>query len=1080
MVNYCSLTKNIRIFVSNPYNGRVTLLIKLFSGHVVMTKKKLTPCIFIALLLLSAAPGLCQLENVIGLTGLAVSPDGSSLAFSYLGDIWTVPVDGGRARRLTVHPASDRSPIFSPDGQYIAFSSNRFGSMDVFLMEAFGGEPQRLTYHSSNDMVTQFAPSGNYIIFNSYRDYREHVTWKVPVNGGEPSILCPLESVHGKLSSDETMFVYQKGFSGGYRRGYKGPGASNLWLMDINTYQTRTLTETDWIDRNPEWHPDGRSIVYISETNGVQNVYRMNLETQTITDVTQLAEGLLTDMVVAPNGDRVYFCIDAEAYYTDSEGTIHTIPITAPADRTSDTTEQISFSTCGDFAVSPDNKQIVIEHRGDLFAISPEGGKTRALTETPWRESNPEWHPDNGALYYLGDRTGKSELYKLTPDDDDRTLYYRARFFNETTVFENDVPITRFSIAPNGEFIIYVQADGAVYQRDIDGYNPERLLDNMHIYSIDFSPDSRWITYLREFGGLHLDTFLFNLETKQEYQVSRLYGRNIDTRFSEDGKQLLVVSGDVCSFDIYAVWLSRLDHERYEDEDYDDRETDDSSEDTNEDTSNETTIDLPGIHERFRCLVSWHADTQLPWITRDGKTLVFKSNAMGSTHVYAMDIKGNSVEKPRTLAEINPAAFVESSDGGSLFYRTDSNIGKLDIEAGRTTPITIDGTMQLDRIGEFLQMYNEAWSTIKYGFYDPDLHGVDWDAAYERYLPLFERTRTAWEFRDAVQRLIGELNASHLGISGGDDPGLPSVQTGWLGLRLGEFVEGRGYTIRDVVDGTPADRKASAIYPGEYLKAINRVNLTPEKPMATLLNNMVDEWVELEIVNTDKRINNRKVSLKPMSSWQYHTAAYRHWVAQNRQMVDRLSDGTIGYLHIRSMNHSSLEQFRNDVFGLHWDKDALIIDVRGNPGGYIHNDLLRHLTGDSFGVSIPRLGEPKDHPDYVWRKPSVVVMDERSFSDAEVFPNGYQTLGIGKVIGMPTFGGVIGTGGIRLLNNAWFRLPRVGWFTADGRNMENTGAIPDIFVEREPGEELEDRDSQLERAVTELLAELGILGIQGR
>lgn len=1029
---------------------------------------------FFIILVLTSVSAVSPLQNVIGLSGLTVSPDGRHLAFSYLGDIWTAPVEGGMARRLTVHPASDRSPVFSPDGHYIAFSSNRFGSMDIFIMDASGGEPQRLTYHSSNDIVTQFAPSGEFVTFNSYRDFREHVTWQVSIDGGEPTILCPLESVHGKLSADQKQFLYQKGFSGGYRRGYRGPGASNLWLMDLGTFETRALTATDWVDRNPEWHPDGDSIVFISEKTGVQNIFRLYLETNETEQLTDLSEGLLSDLVVSPDGQRMYFCIDSEVHFLNADGQINDISLTAPADRARGVKEQISFSTCGEFAVSPDNKQIVIEHRGDLFAISPDGGKTRALTETPWRESNPRWHPENSALYYLGDRTGNSELYKLTPDDGDRTLYYRARFFNETTVFENDVPINRFSIAPNGNFIIYVQADGNVYRRNIDGSNPVRLMSEMRIYSIDFSPDSRWITYLREFGGLHLDTFIFNLDSRQEYQISRLYGRNIDTRFSEDGKQLLVVSRDFCSFDIYAVWLSRLDHEKYEDDDYDDKNNESSSDDKSDKPEEKTVIDLPGIHERVRRIVGWRADTQLPWITRDGKTLIFKSNALGSMQVFAMDVKENRFENPRKLAEINPVEFIESVEGNTLFYRTDSGIGKLDIQSGRATPIPINGTMQVDRIGEFLQMYNEAWSTIKYGFYDPDLHGVDWDAAYDRYLPLVERTRTAWEFRDAVQRLIGELNASHLGISGGDDPGIPTVQTGRLGLRLGEFVEGRGYKVREVVAGTPADRKASRIHPGEYLKAINRVSLSPDMPMAKLLNNTVDEWIELDIVNIDDRKQSRKESLKPMNPWQYQSAAYRHWVAQNRQMVDTLSNGRIGYLHIRSMNHSSLEQFRNDVFGLHWEKDALIIDVRGNPGGYIHNYLLRHLTGDSFGVSVPRLGEPKDHPDYVWRKPSVVVIDERSFSDAEVFPNGYQTLGIGTVIGMPTFGGVIGTGGITLLNNAWFRLPRVGWFTADGRNMENTGAVPDIFVEREPGEELEGRDSQLERAVTELLAGLEV------
>jgi tricorn protease len=1046
-------------------------------------------CWFILVfLMVSVNPVFARNQPVTGISGLTVSSDGQTLAFSYLGDIWAAPSSGGLARRLTVHPADDRDPVYSPDGRYLAFSSNRSGNMDVFIMEAFGGEPRRLTYHSVSDMVTQFSPSGDFIVFNAYRDFREQVTWKISVDGHEPEILCPVESAHGKLSPDGTQFLYQKGYSGEYRRGYRGPGASNIWLMDMQTLETRPVTETDWIDRNPEWFPDGTAIAYISEKDNAQNLYKHYPATGTTEAITTLSDGFLSDMTVSPDGTRIYFCLNSQAHVVDTDGAVHAIPIWTPADRATSMEERLEFSTCGDFVLSPDNRQIVLEYRGDLFGLSPDGGRTQTLTETPWRESNPRWHPAENALYYLGDRNRKSQLYRLVPDDSDKKEFHKARFFKETLVFNSDIPILFFEISPDGKSVVYSCADGVLARRGIDGSKPDILLTAKEIYSLDFSPDSRWITYVREFGGLHYDTYVLNLDTRQEYQVSRLYGQNSDTRFSKDGRQLLTVSGDFRNNDIYAVWLSKLDHERYEDEEEEDKDAEngESSGDTktvgtsvekeqeNAAAIKPVVMDLDSIHTRFRRLVNWSSNTHSPLISADGKTLFFVSNAMGKTQMYAMDIKGNRTENPRILADLNPVKYYESKDGASLYYRTDSAVGKLDIKTGKPAPIPIKGVMRLDRKGEFLQMYNEAWSAIKYGFYDSDLHGVDWEAAYQKYLPLVEQTRTAWEFNTVVRRLIGELNASHLGIWGGDDPDLPSVETGRLGLRLGPYTEGRGYIIREVLPDTPADREASKIRAGEYLRAINRVVLTPAEPMARHLNDTVGELVELDIVTSGTKPQHRQVSLKPMGFWEHETASYKYWIRKNQEMIDRLSGGRIGYLHIRSMNRSSLEQFRNDVFGLHWEKDALIIDVRRNPGGYIHNELLSHLTGESFGISIPRLGEAKEHPDYVWRKPSVVVIDEQSFSDAEVFPNGYQTLGIGKVIGMPTFGGVIGTGGIRLLNNAWFRLPGTGWYTSDGRNMENSGAVPDILVERSPLEDLEGRDSQLERAVEVLLSELPV------
>ena len=1055
-------------------------------------KNKMFPIILLLLIITMPlqAEGVTVSQKVIGVTGLTISPDGSDLAFSYLGDIWTVPESGGTAQRLTVHPADDKEPAFSPDGRQIAFSSNRFGNMDVFIMESSGGEPRRLTYHSADDVVTQFAPSGKFIVFNSYREYRRYVTWKVPVEGGEPQVLCPLESAHGKLSADESSFIYQKGFAGGYRIGYRGPSASNLWMIEIPSLKVRALTRNPWNDRNPEWSPEGSAVYFISERDGPQNIYKMDLETGTASAQMRAAGGILSDLTVSPAGDRLYFCRDASPYVLPVGGEPRLIPVTAPADRPTSDEEILTFNTCDDFSLSPDDRQIALVYRGDVFALDPEGGKTRPLTQTPWRESNPVWHPTDGSLYYCGDRDGKGAIFRLVTDDNGRRLFYKARFFRESTVFSSEVPIETFRITPDARSIIYYCSDGNLYRCKIDGTEPEILLKETTIDSLDVSPDSCWISYVREFSGLHYDTYLMNLKTGREHQISRLYGHDSECRFSSDGKQLLVVSSDFDSSDIYGVWLSRLDHEKYTDEN-EEADSDIIGEEKpdnkakpkksgqqkngkqpgNDGKVEPLVVDLEDIHERFRQMVGWPSDELLPLMTRDGEKLMFKSNAMGKTGLYVLDIGKNPPENPKILAEIDPGRLVATGENGQIFFRTETGLGKIDISTGQMTPVAIEGEMRLDRNGEYRQMYNEAWAAIKYYFYDPVFHGVDWEAAYKRYLPLVERTRTAWEFRDVIRRLIGELNASHLDIYGGDDPSIREVQTGRIGVRLGQFSKDLGYRIEEIIQGSPADRVESRINTGEYLKSINRNELSPNEPMAKYLNGTVNTLVELEIASADNPHKSRKVSLKPIDPFEYEDLSYRHWVAQNRKVVDKLSGGRIGYLHIQSMGHRSLEQFRNDVFGVNWNRDALIIDVRGNPGGYIHNELIRHLYGRSFGISKARRGESREHPDYVWRKPSAVVIDERSFSDAEVFPNGYQTLGIGKVIGMPTFGGVIGTGGIKLLNNAWFRVPWVGWYTSDGRNMENTGAVPDIQAEREPGEELSGRDSQLEKAVQMLMEE---------
>lgn len=1031
----------------------------------------------------------CAAIDAVGVSGLAVSPDGKTVAFSLQGDLWSVPAAGGTARRLTVHPGDDLAPAFSPDGRHIAFSSNRHGNHDVFIMDSGGGVPRQLTFDSSDDMVTQFAPSGQWIIFNSYRDFREYVTWKVPAAGGQPSRLCPLESGHGKLSPDESAFVYQKGFTGSYRQGYRGPSATNLWLYDFKTKTSTRLTDTQWSDRNAVWAGNNNSLYFISDQTGPQNIYRMDVASGNITGLTAFDGGLISEIACPSSGEPVFFRKDARIWQAARDGSVQELAIDVPADRRRTVEETLEFASCGELAVSPGGDQLIIEHRGDLFALAPDGGETTVLTETPFREKCPRWHPSENQLFYISDRTGNGEIYRLSPDDGDRTRFYKARFFKETKLLTSDVPIEYLEITPDGKQIIYLTIDGQLTICGINGDSPRVLLENTYVYNLSVSPDSQWTAFLKDYRGLHFDTWLMHLESGRMVRVSKLHGHDSEVRFSPDGKQLLMVSGYQGDNEIYAVWLSQKDHEKYRDEEDDDDTggngaeqsgTDKKSSSRNgsdaekEDTGKVTplVVDTEAIHERVRVLIDWPSSDAMPVLVSDGKVLLFKSDAQGKNKLYKGDFDGKDVTKINELAEINPDQILAGDSENTVFFRSGDTIGRLDVTSGKQTPIPIRGKIRINRTAEFLQMYREAWFTIKYQFYDPDLHGADWNGAYQRYLPLVQTARTAREFRDAVQRLVGELNASHLGIFGGDDPTISGNTTGRTGLRLGRFQDGLGYEVIDVVPETPAHRVDSRIHVGEYIHAINRNVLNPETPLAVYLNDTVDKSVDIEVRQAGKPSASRTVTLKPLSPWRYHQKAYDYWVKNNRDMVNRLSGGRIGYVHIQSMGHRSLDRFRREIFGVQWDMDAMIIDVRGNPGGYIHNELIQHLYGERFGWSKSRLQAAKDHPDYVWRKPSVVLIDERSFSDAEVFPNGYQQLGLGKVIGIPTFGGVIGTGGFHLLNGAWFRLPWVGWYTRDGRNMENTGAVPDIVVERQPTEQIEGRDSQIERAVTELLSEL--------
>ncbi|MBN2054197.1 PD40 domain-containing protein [bacterium] len=1050
--------------------------------------------VLITLLASLSTAAYAAAEEVLGAMSPMLSPDGRTLVFSYQGDIWTASSEGGTARRLTVHEAEEVSPAFSPDGRWIAFSSNRFGNMDVFVMTADGGEPRRLTYNSSDDEVVCFSPDSGGVLFESYRDWLRFRMWKVPVEGGEPVCINKEEGAEGRLSPDGSRLLFIYNYMGPYRKGYRGPSNGDLWIRDLEKDAIERITDYDGVDRDPLWTPGGDAVLFVSDRDSsVFNIWKKDLATGTLQPVTAFTSGNIFSPEVAFDGSAVVYVHDFEICRTTMAGATTRIPLQTASDYRSNLTRIMDFAGKADeVAWSPDEKQAAFIQHGEVFAVSMDGGEAMRLTVTPARESDLAWHPDGESLYFLSDTSGVTGIYRVVSDQADEKRLYKARFHKVEEIVREEDPILYARMSPDGKTLVYFVDGRGLFRCDTDGAHRRPCIQYDAFYRIvdvGFSPDSKWLTYSRDTSGWNFDVYLLDLAGGREWNVSRNASYCFEPRFSPDGKRLFYTSYDDEDAEIYAVWLTLEEHQKYrddeedkdkdkgkakpDDEDKDKKKRKDKEKDVEEPEEKkpevpEVKIDLEGIHERVERLIHTSGDDRHPSVSPDGKTLLFVSDALDSSKLYAYDVKKKSI---REVADLDASQLTWSRDGDKVFYARGDGFGTLDPKSGQASPVSFNGSLTIDVQAEYLQMYREAWMTLKYNFYDGAMHGVDWDAVYAYYLPLVRHCRSSREFQHAVNMMLGELNASHLGIWNSD--GMSGKDTGFLGVRLGGYEKGKGYLVTDVIENTPADRVESMILPGEFLHAINRTELSPVEPMANLLEGTVGKLTDIEIVAMEGKDRKRTVTLKPIRLHEFTEAGYEAWIKENERLVNVWSEGAVGYVHIRSMSQRSLRRFERDVFGRNWDRQALVIDVRYNPGGYIHNELIDLLDGEAFGYSVPRNGQPMYHPIFKWRKPTSLLINERSFSDAEVFPNAYQTLGLGTVVGMPTFGGVIGTGGRRLLDGSWFRVPTTGWYTIDGRNMENTGATPDVMVDRSPTEIEDGRDSQLKKAVELLLEEIG-------
>jgi tricorn protease len=1029
----------------------------------------------------------------------APSPDASQIAFSWQGDLWLVPATGGDARRITAHPADERHPVWSRDGRLIAFASDRHGNADVFVVPVDGSAPPtRLTFASVTDIPCGFTPDGRAVLFTSNRAMGIRwmpQLWTVPVTGGTPAMLQDAFAEQAVYSPDGETLAMVRGATKWTRRGYRGSANRDIWLT-TGEDDYRRLTDFDGDDDNPSWL-DAETLAFLSSRNGRKNVFELDIATGAVTALTDHQGSAVRFPKSSTDGSLIaYEFEDGIWTVSPADGVPARLSIEVPADLVVNAVERRTESDgASDLTVSPDGKLAAFVVHGDLFVtdiVSKEDQEiakppTVRLTTTPEREQQPRWAPDGNSLVFVSTRNGNFDLFSITRADEDVAWTDSFEFTTKpiATGPENEQD-PRFS--PDGELIAFVRGKGQLVVAHAQGGNEIVLNDHFYPPTFNWSPDGRWIAYASEDQHANSEIFIVPASGGEPYNVSRHPDFDENPVWSPDGKRLVWGSHrHDNSFDVWAVWLTEADHERTaaewlkvwrddaEAEDEDDASADEGDDEDETDAPDlpETVIEFDRLWQRPVKLTTLNGDEYPVVVGPDGKRIFLVGEAEDETDLFSIRFDGDDLER-LTEGDTSPDSVQLIKDKTLFFLDGDGTVNRIGLDGSDEDPIPFKARYEFDRRVERGVIFDEAWAALNDHFYDPGFHGADWAAIHDTYRPWAVEASCDADFTDVVNLMLGELNASHMGYyPTGRGDSSEGDKTGWIGAVFDPAAGGPGLLVTEVLPDSPAANAEVGIKAGERLLAVNGHKIESNSNIYDLFVDTIEERVPITVRSPDG--STRSVILRPISYPSHRQLRYEEWVRQRRRIVEEVSDGRIGYLHIQGMSAPSFEVFERDLFAAADGKEGLIIDVRSNGGGWTTDYLMAVLTVRRHAFTVPRDGDPsvKSYPTSerlpvaAFTRPAAALCNEDSYSNAEIFSWAFQTLERGPLIGSPTFGAVISTGGMELINGGLVRLPGRGWYVAgSGINMEKQGAQPDVVVWQPPAEDSSATvDTQLVTAV---------------
>jgi tricorn protease len=1039
---------------------------------------------------------------------------GNQIVFTYAGDLYTVSANGGVARKLTNDVGFEMFPRFSHDGKWIAFTGQYDGNTEVYVMPAEGGIPKRLTYTATlgrddvsdrmgpNNIVMGWMHDNKHIVFRSrmreFNDFKGQL-YLASIDGGLPEQLPLPRGGFCSYSPDDKMLVYNRIFRE-FRtwKRYRGGMADDIWIYDFDTKKTENITNNEALDIIPMW--SGNKIYFISDrdANKRMNLYVYDLTSKETKQLTTFTEydikfpSLGDNAIVFENGGYIYR-FDLATEKTEKVSIKIEEDMVGGRGGIVKVSDQIT-----NYEISPDGKRALFGARGDIFTVPAKYGLTRNLTATPGvHERNSKWSPDGKWIAYISDATGEDEIYIEPQDGSGSPIQITKNGHNYKY---------QISWSPDSKKIMWADREQHLYYVDIEKKDVKQIAYSKVFEFSDYtwSPDNKWVAYVKPEDEWMSRIYLYSLEDGKEYEATDKWYSSSQPTFSSDGKYLFFVSDrdfnpiysatewnhayqDMSR--VYLITLSKeidspfkpkSDEVSVKEEKAKSEEKKDKKDEKKEEKEKPVTvkIDVDGLKDRVVSLPIDAANYRNIQSVGNNVYYIRQSSKEEKSQLLMYDL---SELKETNLGEVD--GYEISADQKKMlvgkdksYYIIDLPKSKIDLKDKLNLS---DLEVKLDRRAEWNQIYNECWRQMRDFFYDPNMHGVDWKAIREKYKPLVEFVNHRADLTYILGEMIGEINAGHTYIGGGDYPKPKRIQTGLLGAQLEKDPKSGYYKIKKILKGENWDKQTRSplteigvnASEGDFIIAVNGKPTNNMKDIYESLVNTVDKQVKLKLNKLPEEKGSREVTVIPIAD--EGNLYYFNWVRNNIKKVDEATNGKVGYIHIPDMGVHGLNEFVKYYYP-QLRKKAVIIDDRGNGGGNVSSMIIERLRREIAMISIARNTIPTPDPDAMIWGPKVCLIDEFSASDGDIFPYRFKKYGLGKLIGKRTWGGVVGIRGtLPLLDGGFMNKPEFSRYSTEGQwIMEGHGVDPDIVVDNDPAKEYAGIDEQLNKAIEVILEEL--------
>jgi tricorn protease len=1047
-----------------------------------------------------------------------ISPDGSEIAFISGGDIWTAPTAGGPAHLLISHPATESRPVYSPDGKQLAFVTTRTGGGDIYIFTFSTGELRRLTFDDAPEQLNAWSRDGKWLYFStaSHDIAGQNDIYRVSEEGGTPMPVCAdrytNEFFAAPSPDGQTIAISARGNALGqwWRKGHSHLDESQIMLCHPGAPPIyESVTDGQAKEIWPMWNADGKSLYFMSDRSGAENIWIKPMG-GAAREITHFRDGRVLWPAISYDGKTIVFERDFGIWKLNvGSGEVTRVSIALRGAPAGEVAEHRSMTNgFSELALSPDGKKVAFAAHGQIFAASSkDGGDAARVTNTSGAEDQVAWSPDSRQLVYVSDRDGAPHIY-----------LYDFSTRAETQLTRGTQADTQPQFSPDGKQVAFLRAAQQLIVLDMAA-KLERVLTTGHLdrpplgsaKPYTWSPDSKWIAFLPATANNFRNVTIVAVAGGDAKPASFLSNvSSDDITWSPDGAYILfntaqrTEEGKVARLDLIPR-APRFREDQFRDLFKEEtprslnpqRQTDAPSRPPDTPPATEpparqanpnaappkTIKPVEIVWEDIRrrlSLLPVGVDVNALTISPDGKSLLMTASAAGqqNLYLYSLDELATTPAVARQLTSTpgrkQDAQF--SPDSKEVFYLQQGHIESVTVDTRVTRTLAVTAEMDVDFTREKMEVFHQAWTYLRDNFFDSKMNGVDWEAERVKYEPYVSASATPDEMRRVISFMIGDLNASHSGINSGGAAGgaPPRPVTARLGLMFdaAEYERSGHLRINGITPLGPA-ALAKGIKGGDYLLAVDGLTIGAHTNLDALLENKVGRRVELTVASSADGIGKNVVPVQTISRQAELALLYRAWVEEKRSYVEKVSNGRLGYVHMIDMSQASLDRLYLDLDAENHGREGVVVDIRHNSGGFVNvyaiDVLARHDYLTMTVRDLPSAPARTMLGQRALEKPTVLVTDQHSLSDAEDFTEGYRTLGLGKVVGEPTAGWIIYTSNVTLIDGSSLRLPFIRVVGHDGTLMEMHPRPVDIPVTRPVGESYTGHDSQLDAAVQELL-----------